>query len=106
MTSGLFSKSRFPHYFGEMTLWTGLATFAAGAVARRPVQLGLGLAGGLAGIATTTAICFASPAFSIFLLTKVSGIPLSEGKYDKRYGDRKDYQEWKKNVPRLVPKIW
>lgn len=27
---------------------------------------------------------------------QVSGIPLSENKYDKRYGDRKDYQEWKK----------
>ncbi|EQL03033.1 hypothetical protein OCS_01257 [Ophiocordyceps sinensis CO18] len=98
--------SRFPHYFGEITLWTGLATVAAGALARTPVQLGLGLGGGLAGVLATTALAFVSPAFSAFLLTKVSGIPLSEGKYDKRYGGRKDYEEWKRNTPRLVPKLW
>merc|ERR1711939_173573 len=58
LTRGLWSYSRHPNYFGEITLWTGIA-------------------------------------FTAFLLTKVSGIPLSEGKYDKKYGDRKDYQEWK-----------
>ncbi|KAJ0337386.1 hypothetical protein COL154_005225 [Colletotrichum chrysophilum] len=47
-----------------------------------------------------------SPAFVALLLTKVSGIPLSEKKYDKRYGDRKDYQEWKKNTPKLIPKVF
>ena len=31
---------------------------------------------------------------------------MSEGKYDKRYGDRKDYQAWKRDTPRLVPKLW
>jgi len=30
---------------------------------------------------------------------------LSEKKYDKRYGDRKDYQEWKKNTPMFIPKL-
>lgn len=29
---------------------------------------------------------------------QVSGIPMSENKYDERYGNRKDYQEWKKNT--------
>lgn len=48
---------------------------------------------------------FISPTFSYFILTKLSGIPLSERKYDKLYGDRKDYQEWKKNTPRLIPKF-
>lgn len=99
-------RSRFPNYFGEMTLWTGIATTAAGVLARKPAQLALGLSGGAAGILTTTALSFVSPAFASFLLLKVSGVPLSEKKYDKRYGDRKDYQEWKKNTPRLIPKIW
>ena len=98
--------SRFPNYFGEITLWTGIATTTAGVLARKPVQLSLGLAGGAAGILTTTALSFVSPAFAAFLLLKVSGVPLSEQKYDKRYGDRKDYQEWKQNTPRLIPKIW
>lgn len=60
----------------------------------------------MAGVLATTGLSFVSPAFSAFLLTKVSGIPLSEGKYDKRYGGRKDYEEWKRNTPRLVPKLW
>ncbi|GJN84122.1 hypothetical protein PLIIFM63780_007677 [Purpureocillium lilacinum] len=106
MTSGLFSVSRFPHYFGEITLWTGLATFSAGALAAPPAQAALGLGGGAAGILATSALCFVAPAFSAFLLTRVSGIPMSEGKYDKRYGNRADYQAWKRDTPRLVPKLW
>jgi steroid 5-alpha reductase family enzyme len=39
------------------------------------------------------------------LRSQVSGIPMSEKKYDKRYGDRKDYQEWKKNTPMFFPKL-
>jgi hypothetical protein len=30
---------------------------------------------------------------------------MSEKKYDKRYGDRKDYQKWKKNTPMFFPKL-
>lgn len=88
-----------------MTLWTGLATFAAGTLARAPVQAALGL-GGAVGLATTTALCFASPLFTAFLLTRVTGIPLSEAKYDEKYGHRKDYQAWKRDTPRLVPRLW
>ncbi|KAM0246913.1 hypothetical protein ACHAQJ_010035 [Trichoderma viride] len=106
MTSGLFSKSRFPNYFGEITLWTGLATASAGVLARLPIQQALGLSGGPLGILATSTLSFISPAFAAFLLLKVSGIPLSEAKYDKRYGDRKDYQEWKKTTPRLIPRLW
>lgn len=97
--------SRYPNYFGEITLWAGLATVAAGILARKPMQLALGLSGGVAGILTTTALSFGSPAFAALLLLKVTGVPLSEKKYDKRYGDRKDYQEWKKNTPMLIPKL-
>ncbi|KAL6352767.1 hypothetical protein LRP88_13240 [Fusarium phalaenopsidis] len=106
MTRGLFSKSQFPNYFGEITLWTGIATVAAGILARQPVQLALGLSGSAGSILTTTALSYVSPAFAALLLTKVSGIPLSEEKYDKRYGHRKDYQEWKKNTPKLIPRFW
>ncbi|KAM5350482.1 hypothetical protein ACJ41O_006987 [Fusarium nematophilum] len=106
MTRGLFSRSQFPNYFGEITLWTGIATVAAGVLARRPVQLALGLSGGAGGILVTTALSYLSPAFAALIVTKVSGIPLSEEKYNKRYGDRKDYQEWKKNTPKLIPRLW
>lgn len=107
---------------GESTLWTGIATTAAGVMLSSVGQAGMGLSG--SGISRIGALAMAavSPAFVTFLLFKVcssgltfsparltlfqvSGIPLSENKYDKRYGDRKDYQEWKKNTPMFFPKL-
>ena len=106
LTRGLWSKSRHPNYFGEVTLWTGIATLAGGVLVSNVGQVGMGLAGaGLLGKAAALGIVGVSPAFVTLLLFKVSGIPLSEGKYDKRYGGRKDYQEWKKNTPMFFPKL-
>ncbi|CAN9086758.1 unnamed protein product [Alternaria alternata] len=106
LTHGLWSKSRHPNYFGEATLWSGIAIAAAGLLVRQPAQAALGLSGGLGGQMLVAGMCAASPAFVSFLLLKVSGVPLSENKYDERYGDRKDYQKWKRETPMFVPKIW
>ncbi|KAF9875998.1 hypothetical protein CkaCkLH20_06444 [Colletotrichum karsti] len=106
MTRGLWTVSQYPNYFGEISLWTGIATASAGILVTRPIQAALGLSGVAAGPLIAAGISYVSPAFVTLLLTKVSGIPLSEKKYDKRYGDRKDYQEWKKNTPKLIPKIF
>ncbi|KAH6633234.1 hypothetical protein C7974DRAFT_309141 [Boeremia exigua] len=106
LTHGLWSKSRHPNYFGEATLWTGIAIAAAGLLVRQPAQAALGLSGlGAAGKVLVTGLCAVSPAFVSFLLLKVSGVPLSENKYDKRYGDRKDYQKWKQETPMFIPKF-
>ncbi|QPH11171.1 hypothetical protein C2857_002808 [Epichloe festucae Fl1] len=105
LSRGLFSLSRFPHYFGEISLWTGLATTAAGVLALKPVQVALGFSGP-AGVLATTALSFTAPAFSTLLLLKVSGIPLTEARHDERFKDNREYQEWKRNTPRLVPKLW
>lgn len=105
LTRGLWSKSRHPNYFGEITLWTGIAMAAGGLLVRNSAQLGLGL-GGLGGKVAVAGMCAASPAFVAFLLLKVSGIPLSENKYDKKFGDRRDYKAWKESTPMLVPKLW
>ncbi|KAK2075324.1 hypothetical protein P8C59_009458 [Phyllachora maydis] len=101
LTRGLWSRSRHPNYFGESTLWTGIATAAAGVLLARPAQLALGL-----GPFGTLCLCYASPAFVTFLLLKVSGVPLSENKYDGLYGHRQDYQEWKRNTPMYIPKLF
>lgn len=106
LTRGLWGKSRHPNYFGEATLWTGIAVVAGGVLARNAGQVGMGLAAGWAGRAVAITAAGVSPAFVTALLFFVSGVPLSENKYDKKYGDRKDYQEWKKNVPVFVPKLW
>lgn len=87
-------------------------------------QNGMGFSGSPASRIGALAMAAISPAFVTFLLFKVSqatipylfvssaetplqvsGIPMSEKKYDKRYGDRKDYQEWKKNTPVFFPKL-
>ncbi|KAF2675711.1 DUF1295-domain-containing protein [Lentithecium fluviatile CBS 122367] len=104
LTKGLWSKSRHPNYFGEITLWSGIAVAAGGLLVRNSAQVGLGL-GGLGGKVLVAGMCAASPAFVAFLLLKVSGIPLSETKYDKRYGEREDYKRWKENTPMLMPKF-
>jgi steroid 5-alpha reductase family enzyme len=107
ITSGFYGRCRFPNYFGESTLWTGVATMAGGVLASGSAQVGIGLARwGVLGKLAGVGMAAASPAFTTFLLLKVSGVPLSEGKYDKRYGDREDYQRWKREVPRFFPRIW
>lgn len=105
LTRGLWSKSRHPNYFGESTLWTGIATASAGVLAGSVGLKGMGLQGTFYGRLLGLGLCAVSPAFVTFLLMKVSGVPLSENKYDKKYGDRKDYQEWKKNTPMFIPKF-
>lgn len=104
LTRGLWSKSRHPNYFGESTLWTGIATTAAGVMMSQAGVAGMGLASGLSGKVISLLMAGVSPAFVTFLLLKVSGVPLSEKKYDQRYGDRKDYQKWKEETPMFIPR--
>ncbi|OTB00285.1 hypothetical protein M426DRAFT_66247 [Hypoxylon sp. CI-4A] len=106
MTRGLWSTSQFPNYFGECTLWTGIATAAAGVLVARPVQLGLGLSGGIYGKLLALAASYVSPAFVSFLLLKVTGVPLSEKKYNEKYGNRSDYIKWKRETSKFFPKVF
>lgn len=109
LTRGLWSKSRHPNYFGESTLWTGIATVAGGVLASKAGVAGMGFSsvgGGLVmGKVVGLLAAGVSPAFVTFLLFKVSGIPLSEKKYDKKFGDREDYQRWKRETPMFFPKF-
>jgi steroid 5-alpha reductase family enzyme len=75
-------------------------------LASQPAQAALGLSGGIGGVFSAASLAFLSPAFTVFVLTKLSGIPMSEKKYDKRYGGRQDYQEWKKNTPKFFPRLF
>lgn len=86
ITTGLWAWSRHPNYFGEIVLWIGIAIIAL------PV---------LRGWQWITLI---SPFFVIFLLTKVSGIPMLEERADEKWGGRADYEAYKKRTPVLIPK--
>lgn len=86
--TGLWSRSRHPNYFGEITLWVGMALIAL------PVMRGWQW------------VALISPLFVILLLTKVSGVPLLEKKADKKWGGQEEYEAYKKKTPVLIPKIW
>lgn len=72
LTRGLWSKSRHPNYFGESTLWTGIATLAAGVMLTATGQKGMGLAGSAGGRLAALAMAGVSPAFVTILLLFVS----------------------------------
>ena len=85
--TGLWARSRHPNYFGEITLWTGIAVIALNT---------------LTGIEYITLI---SPIFVYILLTRISGINLLERIADERYGHLEEYQQYKRNTPVLFPKL-
>ena len=86
ITTGLWAWSRHPNYFGEITLWTGVAIIALPA---------------LSGWQYVTLI---SPVFVALLLTRVSGIPLLEKKADKKWGGAEEYESYKQKTPVLLPR--
>lgn len=82
---GLWSWSRHPNYFGEMTLWLGMAIMAA------PILSGWQW------------VCMISPVFVYLLLTKVSGIPLLQKKGLEKWGDDPAYQAYLAQTSLLFP---
>lgn len=87
ISTGLWSRSRHPNYFGEITLWVGVAIIAL------PVLQGWQWA------------ALVSPVFVALLLIKGSGVPLLEAKADEKWGGQPDYEAYKRNTPVLIPKV-
>ena len=88
ITSGLWSKSRHPNYFGEITLLTGVAVMSFSS---------------LSGIEYLTLI---SPIFTYLLLVKISGVRMLEGRGQKTWGNDEDYIAYMKNTPMVMLKFW
>ncbi len=88
INTGLWARSRHPNYFGEIVLWVGIAVMAL------PVLQGWQW------------VALISPLFVTLLLTRVSGVPLLEQKADKKWGGQEDYENYKKNTPVLIPKLF
>ncbi len=89
ISTGLWARSRHPNYFGEITLWVGMAVISLSS---------------LSGIEYVTAAV--SPLFVYLLLRKAEGVPMLERIADERYGELSDYQEYKANTPVLMMKIF
>lgn len=84
ISSGLWAWSRHPNYFGEITLWTGVAIMAI------PVLSGWQW------------VALISPIWVTIQLTKVSGIPMLERRSDERWGEEQAYKEYKEVTPVLI----
>ena len=84
--TGLWKYSRHPNYFGEITLWVGVAVIAI------PVLSGWSF------------VALISPIFVYLLLVKVSGIPMLESSANKRWSDNPEYQRYKESTPLLLLK--
>lgn len=80
MTTGLWKYSRHPNYFGESTMWIGIAVAAS-------------------GLSTLPLLGFVSPLLITFLLLKVSGVPLLE----KRFEGNPAWEAYKARTSVFVP---
>ena len=85
ISSGLWSISRHPNYFGEMMIWVGMSFVTI------PILIGWQF------------ITLISPIFVIFLLTKVSGINLLEASANDKWGADKNYQDYRDKTSVLIP---
>jgi steroid 5-alpha reductase family enzyme len=83
--SGLWAWSRHPNYFGEITLWVGVALIASSA---------------MQGWQWLT---WWSPLFVWALINHVSGVPLLEARADARWGDDPTYQAYRARTRPLLP---
>ena len=84
ISTGIWSWSQHPNYFGEITLWLGLTLLAF------PVLSGWQLA------------TLISPVFVYFLLTRVSGIPLLDRAAEQKWGSDPDYLAYTKATSKLM----
>jgi steroid 5-alpha reductase family enzyme len=84
ISTGVWSWSQHPNYFGEITLWLGLTLLAF------PVLSGWQLA------------TLISPVFVYFLLTRVSGIPLLDRAAEQKWGSDPDYLAYTKATSKLM----
>lgn len=86
--SGLYKYIRHPNYLGEIMVWCGVFWYIT------PI------------ISWTNWFVVASPLWVIFLLIKVSGIPLIEKTYDSKYGSDIKFREYFAKSWRLLPWIY
>ena len=83
--SGLWHYSRHPNYFGEMLVWWGIFIFTLPFLQWQYAWLVFG------------------PIFITLILLFVSGVPLLEKRYEKKYGKNKDYLAYKRRTSLLIP---
>lgn len=82
MTTGLWAKTRHPNYFGEILMWWGIFVISLSA-------------GGWY-------LSIIGPVLITLLITKVSGVPMLE----KKYEDDPAFKEYAAKTPALFPRFF
>lgn len=85
ISTGLWSWSQHPNYFGEIMMWSGMTIMAL------PLLSGWSF------------IVFMSPLLIFLLLTRVSGINLLDAAGDAKWGNEPDYRAYRARTSVLVP---
>ena len=88
ITNGLWARSRHPNYFGEITLWTGVTVMS------------------LSSFVGLNFLALLSPIFTYILLNYISGVRMLEARGHKKWGEIETYQQYQKQTPKLIPKIF
>ena len=88
ISSGLWSRSRHPNYFGEFLIWTGITIICF------PVFSGFKY------------LALISPIFIYFLLNYISGVNLLEERAKEKWGNNPEYVKYLKTTPKFFPKIF
>ena len=87
ITSGLWSKSQHPNYFGEILLWSAIALLS------------------ISSLNGTQYLTLISPIFTYVLLVYISGVRMLDDMGNKKWGHLEEYKEYKRNTPTLFLKL-
>ena len=87
ITSGLWSKSQHPNYFGEILLWSAIALLS------------------ISSLNGTQYLTLISPIFTYVLLVYISGVRMLDDMGNKKWGHLEEYKEYKRNTPTLFFKL-
>ena len=87
ITSGLWSKSQHPNYFGEILLWSAIAVMS------------------FSSLSGTQYLTMISPIFTYILLVYISGVRMLDDMGNKKWGHLEEYRIYKKNTPMLLLKL-
>ena len=87
ISTGLWSKSQHPNYFGEILLWTSIAIMS------------------FSSLSGTQYLTMISPIFTYVLLVYISGVRMLDDMGNKKWGHLKEYKQYKQNTPVLFIKL-
>ena len=86
ISTGLWSKSQHPNYFGEILLWSSVAIMS------------------FSSLSGTQYLTMISPIFTYVLLVYISGVRMLDDMGNKKWGHLKEYKQYKQNTPVLFIK--